>query len=52
LAPGDLSERSGINPNTIFRYEQDQEGMAGKLEAALRAVGVVFIEEYTIAGGR
>lgn len=44
----DLAERSGINPNTISRYEQGQEGMVGKLrklEAALRAAGVIFGEE-------
>ena len=43
----DLSERSGVNPNTISRYEQGREGMVGKLrklEAALRAAGVVFGE--------
>jgi transcriptional regulator with XRE-family HTH domain len=44
----DLSEHSGVNPNTISRYEQGQEGMVGKLrklEAALRAAGVVFGED-------
>ena len=44
----DLSKRSGVNPNTISRYECGQEGMVGKLrklEAALRAGGVVFIED-------
>jgi transcriptional regulator with XRE-family HTH domain len=44
----DLSERSGVNPNTISRYEQGQEGLVGKLrklETTLRAAGVVFIED-------
>ena len=44
----DLSQRSGVNPNTISRYEQGQEGMVGKLrklEGALRAAGVVFGED-------
>lgn len=44
----DLSKRSEVNPNTISRYEQGQEGMVGKLrklEAALRAAGVVFAED-------
>jgi transcriptional regulator with XRE-family HTH domain len=48
----DLSERSGVNPNTISRYEQGQEGLVGKLrklEAALQAAGVVFIEGGNIA---
>ena len=43
----DLAERSDVNPNTISRYEQGQEGLVSKwrkLEAALRAAGVVFIE--------
>ena len=47
----DLSKRSGVNPNTISRYEQGQEGMVGKLrklEAALRAGGVVFGEDGKI----
>ena len=38
----DLSERSGVNPNTISRYEQGQEGLVSKwrkLEAALQAAG-------------
>jgi transcriptional regulator with XRE-family HTH domain len=44
----DLSEKAGVNPNTISRYEQGLEGMVGKLrklEAALRAAGVVFGED-------
>lgn len=47
----DLSKRSGINPNTISRYEQGQEGHTAKLrklEAALRAAGVVFGEDGNI----
>jgi len=43
-----LAERSGINPNTISRYETGQEGMVGKLrklEATLKAAGVVFGED-------
>ena len=47
----DLSKRSGLNPNTISRYEQGNEGMVGKLrklEAALRAAGVVFGEDGKI----
>ena len=43
----DLSEHSGVNPNTISRYEQGQEGLVSKwrkLEAALQKAGVVFIE--------
>jgi transcriptional regulator with XRE-family HTH domain len=44
----DLAERSGINPNTISRYETGQEGMVGKLrklEATLKTAGVVFGED-------
>jgi transcriptional regulator with XRE-family HTH domain len=49
----DLAERSGVNPNTISRYEQGQEGMVGKLrklEAALRAAGVIFTEDTSMVG--
>jgi transcriptional regulator with XRE-family HTH domain len=49
----DLAKRSGINPNTISRYEQGQEGMVGKLrklEAALKAAGVVFGEDGKVIG--
>jgi transcriptional regulator with XRE-family HTH domain len=44
----DLSEHSGVNPNTISRYEGGQEGLVSKwrkLEGALQAAGVVFIED-------
>jgi transcriptional regulator with XRE-family HTH domain len=44
----DLAERSGVNPNTISRYETGREGMSAKLrklEAALRAAGVIFGED-------
>jgi transcriptional regulator with XRE-family HTH domain len=44
----DLAKRSGVNPNTISRYEGGQEGLSGKLrklEAALKAGGVVFGED-------
>ena len=47
----DLSERSGVNPNTISRYEQGHEGIVSKLrklEAALKAAGVVFGEDGKI----
>lgn len=48
----DLAERSGVNPNTISRYESGQEGLVSKwrkLEAALQAAGVVFMEGGNIA---
>lgn len=49
----DLSERSGVNPNTISRYEAGREIMSGtlrKLEATLRAAGVVFSEDDKMVG--
>jgi transcriptional regulator with XRE-family HTH domain len=51
----DLGERANVNPNTIARYEGGREGMAGtlrRLETALRAAGVVFIEDDAIVGVR
>jgi transcriptional regulator with XRE-family HTH domain len=51
----DLAERSGVNPNTISRYETGREGMSAKLrklEAALRAAGVIFGEEDALVGVR
>jgi transcriptional regulator with XRE-family HTH domain len=51
----DLGKRADVNPNTIARYEAGREGMAGKLrklETALRAAGVVFIEDDAIVGVR
>ena len=44
----DLAKKSGVNPNTLSRYESGREMLSGKLrkvEAALRAAGVVFTEE-------
>jgi len=49
----DLAKRSGVNPNTISRYEAGQEGMSAKLrklEAIFRAAGVVFSEGEAIVG--
>ena len=44
----DLANRAEVNPNTISRYETGREVMSGvihKLEAALRAEGLVFFED-------
>ena len=49
----DLAKTSGVNPNTISRYETGREMLSGKLrkvETALRAQGVIFIEQGNRVG--
>lgn len=44
----DLAGQAGVNPNTISRFEQGRDVMAGKLgkiETALAAAGVRFIAD-------
>jgi transcriptional regulator with XRE-family HTH domain len=49
----DLAKRAQVNPNTISRYETGKDIMAGtlrKIEAALQAGGVTFIDEAGTIG--
>jgi transcriptional regulator with XRE-family HTH domain len=49
----DLAERSGINPNTISRFEVGRDILSGKLhrlEDTLRSAGVVFHDDDTKIG--
>jgi len=49
----DLAGRAGVNPNTISRFEQGRDVMAGKLrriEATLAAAGVRFIDDSSGLG--
>src|ERR1700676_2247517 len=49
----DLSNRSGVNPNTISRFESGRGILSSKLarlEAALRTAGIVFIDEADALG--
>ena len=50
-----LAERSGVNPNTISRFEGGKDIMSSKLrqlEAVLLQAGVEFIEEAGVIGVR
>ena len=49
----ELARRAEVNPNTISRYETGREVLSGilqKLEAVLRAEGIVFLEDAAEIG--
>jgi transcriptional regulator with XRE-family HTH domain len=50
-----LAERSGVNPNTISRFEGGKDIMSSKLrrlEAVLLQAGVEFIDDAEVIGVR